>query len=49
VGCRRIKMTLRREGVVVNNKHTYRLYREARLAVSVKAKSAGELRRPISP
>jgi len=28
-GYRRIQMMLRREGVVVNHKRTYRLYREA--------------------
>jgi len=32
-GYRRIQMMLRREGVVVNHKRTYRLYREAGLAV----------------
>ena len=37
-GYRLIQMMLRREGVVVNHKRTYRLYREARLAVRKRKK-----------
>jgi putative transposase len=40
-GYRRIQMMLRREGVVVNHKRTYRLYREAGLAVRKRKKRQG--------
>jgi len=40
-GYRRIQMMLRREGVVVNHKRTYRLYREAGLAVRKRRKRQG--------
>jgi putative transposase len=40
-GYRRIQMMLRREGVVVNHKRTYRLYREAGLAVRKRKKRHG--------
>jgi putative transposase len=41
LGYRRIQMMLRREGVVVNHKRTYRLYREAGLAVRKRKKRQG--------
>ena len=40
-GYRRIQMMLRREGVVVNHKRTYRFYREAGLAVRKRKKRHG--------
>ena len=40
-GYRRVQMMLRREGVVVNHKRTYRLYREAGLAVRKRRKRHG--------
>jgi len=40
-GYRRIQMMLRREGVVVNHKRTYRLYREAGPAVRKRKKRQG--------
>ena len=40
-GYRRIQMMLRREGMVVNHKRTYRLYREAGLTVRKRRKRQG--------
>ena len=40
-GYRRIQMMLRREGMVANHKRTYRLYREAGLAVRKRKKRQG--------
>jgi len=45
-GYRRIQMMLRREGVVVNHKRTYRLYREAGPAVRKRKKPPGHCGAP---